>query len=253
MMNMSEHPSRQANKTWVAIRSAFFWILFASSTVIWAFPILLSVVFPLRVRFKVMRVWPHFNLWALKVICGVNYRIEGKENIPATASIVFSKHSSTWETIALQLMLPPAVYVAKKELLYVPFFGWAMSVLNFVTIDRSAGRRAIKFLVDQAKERFSRGLWIIIFPEGTRKAVGAEPDYRIGGAVIAQKCGVPIVPVAHNAGVYWPRHSFLKWPGEIVIAFLPLISSEGKKPDIIRDEVQHVIENKMNELLNLDP
>lgn len=241
--------ARQANKALVTIRSLVFFALMVVSTLVWSVPVLTSVIFPLKVRFAIMRVWPRFNLWALEIICGVKYRVEGLENLPDEPSIVFSKHSSTWETLALQLLIPPAVYVAKKELLYIPFFGWAMAVLNFLTIDRSAGRKAILYMVEQARDRFSRGLWIIIFPEGTRKSIGAEPDYKIGGAVMAQKTGAPIVPVAHNAGVYWPRHSFLKWPGEITVWFGPSIETKNKKAEQIRQETETVIETKMKELL----
>ncbi|MCB1754729.1 MAG: 1-acyl-sn-glycerol-3-phosphate acyltransferase [Gammaproteobacteria bacterium] len=241
--------TRQANKTLVAIRSFLYWILLTVSTVIWAWPILLSAVFPLQVRFKIMRVWPRFNMWALKTICGIRYRVEGLENLPKEPSIIFAKHASTWETIALQLLIPPAVYVAKKQLLYIPFFGWAMAVLNFVTIDRSAGRRAIVYMVEQAKDRLARGFWIIIFPEGTRKPIDAEPDYKIGGAVMAAKTGAKVVPVAHNAGIFWPRHSFLKWPGEVTVWFGPAIETNGLSAEEIRRTAQKVIESKMQELI----
>jgi 1-acyl-sn-glycerol-3-phosphate acyltransferase len=196
-----------------------------------------------------MRVWPRFNLWALKLICGVSYKVEGAENLPTEPAIIFAKHSSTWETIALQLLVPPAVYVAKKELLYIPFFGWAMAVLNFITIDRSAGRKAIVFMVEQAKERLSRGLWIIIFPEGTRKGVADELDYKIGGAVMAAKTGVPVMPVAHNAGIFWPKNSFLKWPGVITVSFEPAIDVTGMGAKEILSSVQEVIEAKMARLM----
>lgn len=241
--------ARQANRPLVAIRSAIFMLIMVVSTMVWWLPVVLSVVLPLRVRFAVMRVWPRFNIWALKVICGVRYRMEGLENLPDQPAIVFSKHSSTWETLILQLVIPPAVYVAKKELLYVPFFGWAMGVLNFLTIDRSAGRRAVLYLVEQAKDRLSRGLWIIIFPEGTRRPIDAPPEYKVGGPVMAQKTGAPVVPVAHDAGIFWPRHSFLKWPGEITVWFGPAIETSGKTSEQIKAEAQEVIENRMKELL----
>lgn len=242
------HRSREANKTLVWVRSAIYWVVLALTTMIWAWPILLSVVFPLETRFKVMRVWPRFNLWALKVICGVRYRVEGQENLPTEPSIIFAKHSSAWETIALQLLIPPAVYVAKKELLKIPFFGWALSVLNFITIDRAAGRRAIVHMVQQAKDRLSRGLWIIIFPEGTRKGVNDELDYKIGGAVMASKTNAKVVPVAHNAGIFWPRHSFLKWPGEVVVWFGPAIDTTDLNAEQIRNQAEEAIETKMVEL-----
>ncbi len=242
---------RHVNRNLVALRSAIYWCVLLISTLIWAWPVLFSVIFPLRVRHAIMRVWPRFNLWALKLICGIRYKIEGMENLPDKPSIIFAKHSSTWETLALQIAVPNAIYVAKKELLYIPFFGWAMAVLNFLTIDRSAGRKAIAYMVEQAKDRLSKGLWIIIFPEGTRKAVGAEPEYKIGGAVMAEKTRAPVVPVAHNAGIFWPRHSFLKWPGEITIWFGPAIETDHLDAEQIRAKARDVIEAKMQELLGI--
>lgn len=239
---------RQANIVSVFIRSSIYWLFLAVTTILWAWPVLFSVVFPVTTRFKVMRVWPKMNLYALRIICGISYRVEGEENLPDRPAIVFSKHSSTLETLLLQLHIPPAVYVAKKELLYIPFFGWGMAVLNFITIDRSAGHRAMVYMVQQAKDRLTRGLWVIIFPEGTRMAIDAAPDYKIGGAMMAAKTGAPVVPVAHNAGIFWPRKSFLKWPGEATIWFGPAIETDGVKARAILDQAQEVIEGKMKEL-----
>lgn len=233
----------------VALRSALYMVVLVISTCVIAGPVMLSIVLPLRYRFAIMRTWPRLNLWALDKICGLRYRVKGEENLPDQAAIVFAKHSSTWETLALQMLIPPAVYVAKKELLYIPFFGWAMAVLNFLTIDRSAGRKAIRYLVDQAVDRLERNLWIIIFPEGHRMPIDAAPNYKIGGAMMAARTGAPVVPVAHNAGVFWPRHSFMKWPGEITVSFLPPIETQGKKPDVILAEAQEVIEAEFQALL----
>ena len=242
--------TRQASsRQLVAIRSTIYMLVLVVSTCVIAGPVMLSVVLPLKYRFAIMRTWPRLNLWALEKICGVRYRVKGRENLPNEAAIVFSKHSSTWETIALQMLIPPAVYVAKKELLYIPFFGWAMAVLNFLTIDRSAGLKAIRYLVDQAVDRLGRGLWIIIFPEGHRMPIDAAPNYKIGGAMMAARTEAPVVPVAHNAGVFWPRHSFLKWPGEITVSFLPPIETKGKKPDAILAEAEAVIEEEFKALL----
>ncbi|MDO6461340.1 lysophospholipid acyltransferase family protein [Granulosicoccaceae sp. 1_MG-2023] len=240
---------KASSRRLVALRSAIYMVVMVLSTCIIAWPVMLSIVLPLKYRYAVMRTWPRVNMWALEKICGVRYTVKGRENLPSEPSIVFAKHSSTWETIALQMLIPPAVYVAKKELLYIPLFGWAMAVLNFLTIDRSAGRRAIRYLVDQAVDRLGRGMWIIIFPEGHRMAIDAEPNYKIGGAMMAARTGAPVVPVAHNAGVFWPRHSFLKWPGEITVSFLPPLQTEGKKADVILAEAQQAIETEFQALL----
>ena len=234
------------------LRSMVFFGLFACYTVGFAIPICLSAVLPIRWRYGIARGYPIVTLFTLRVICGLHYRVEGRENLPDTPSIVFSKHQSTWETLALTVQLPAATYVAKRELLWLPFFGWGMAALRFITIDRSSGRRAVEKIVEQARDRFASKLWIIIFPEGTRRPVGAAPNYKIGGAVTAVKTGVPVVPVALNSGEFWPRLSLIKWPGEITMAFGPAIDTTDRTPEEVRELASTWIEGKMQEITRVD-
>ena len=229
-------------------RSSLFMLCFSLLTVVYAVPMVCSWVLPMLWRYRVLRPYPKITLWLLRMICGLKHTIEGLDNLPERPAIIFSKHQSTWETLALTAYLPAAAYVAKRELLWVPFFGWGMASLRFITIDRSAGRKAVEQIVDQAKDRLSKGLWIIIFPEGTRKAAGAAPQYKMGGAVMAAETAAPIVPVALNAGEFWPRHSLIKWPGTITMSIGPAIQTENKSAEQIRDESQTWIESKMTEI-----
>ncbi len=233
------------NKAVLFIRGFVFWIGFAFSTFLWGGLTCLTVVFPMRVRFAFVRYWPRWNLWWLKVTCGLSYTVYGKENLPSEPSIVFAKHQSTWETLAMYYEFPDAVFVAKKQLLYIPFFGWGLAAMNYITIDRKAGKKAIKQIIEQAKIRLDGGFWVHIFPEGTRKGVEDAPNYRIGGAVAAVETQAKAVPVAHNAGYYWPRHGFIKYPGTIELHILPAIESTDKEAAELLAEVQTAIEDKM--------
>lgn len=231
------------------VRSLLFLLLFWLNTIVYAVPMVLAFLLPLMWRYRLVKVYPQVSLWLLKVCCGVRYRIEGKENLPNTPAIVFAKHQSTWETLSFILCLPPAAYVAKRELLWIPFFGWGMASLRYITVDRKAGRKAIVHIVKQAKDRLARGLWIIVFPEGTRRPVGAPLQYKIGGAVMAVQTGVPVVPIALNAGEFWPRNGLIKWPGEITMSIGPLIETRDKQAEQVRDQVQLWIETKMAEIV----
>jgi len=168
-------------------------------------PVLLSRLLSYELSATLSVIWLRVNLWGLKVFCGVTWKVEGIENIPNYPVLMMAKHQSTWETYFLPTLLTRAVYVAKKSLAYVPIFGWAIAALNFILIDRSSGRSAISQMVEQAQDRFDAGISVIIFPEGTRRPVGAEPNYRIGGGMIAENTAVDVVPVAMNAGEFWPR------------------------------------------------
>jgi 1-acyl-sn-glycerol-3-phosphate acyltransferase len=242
-------PALPAPRPVLYLRSALFWLGFATSTMLFATGLVCLWVAPLDWRYKLVRGWPAFNLWWLRVTCGLSYHIEGWENLPDEPMVIYAKHQSTWETLAIAGQFPPAAFVAKRELLKIPFFGWGMASLKFLTIDRSAGKRAVKQIIEQAQNRFSHGLSVVIFPEGTRKAVGAEPDYKVGGALIAKHTGRPLVPVALNSGEYWPRHSFIKWPGEIVVKIGPPVDPEGKRADEITAEARDWIEARMAEMV----
>ncbi len=215
-----------------------------------AFAVVLLALFPVPFRWRSSFVlqWAKLNLWSLRQICNLGYRLEGTENIPDSATIVLSKHQSAWETLALQTLFQPQVWVLKRELLWIPVFGWGLAMMKNIAIDRKAGRRAIKQVVQQGKRRLAEGCWVVIFPEGTRVAPGHRLRYRLGGAVLAEESGLPVVPVAHNAGEYWPRRSFLKRPGTVrMVVGAPIPSESRTSPEIIRD-VEEWIEGTMERL-----
>jgi len=224
------------------VRSLLFALGLWISTLVYGPLTLLTFPLPFRWRFHFVTYWTRFNLWWLKTTCGLSYRLEGREHIPERPAIVMCKHQSAWETLALQLVFEPQVWVLKRELLWVPFFGWGLAMMRPIAIDRKAGRQAVAQIVEQGKRRLREGSWVVIFPEGTRVAPGRRKRYRPGGAVLAQKSGFPIVPVAHNAGEFWPRRSFLKRPGTIRMVVGPLIPSEGRNAEEINREVETWIE-----------
>ncbi|MEJ2060228.1 MAG: lysophospholipid acyltransferase family protein [Gammaproteobacteria bacterium] len=230
------------------VRAFLFWIGFAISTMVIASTAFLLLPFSFRVRFAWISQWTHFNLWWLGLTCGLRYRVEGQENLPDRAAVVMAKHQSTWETVALQRFLPPQVWVLKRELLRIPFFGWGLSIVKMIAIDRSAGRGAVEQLVTQGKDRLSQGLWIVIFPEGTRVPPGKRKRYKMGGAVLAVESGAPVVPIAHNAGDFWPKGQFIKKPGTVTVRIGPAIESRDKTPEQLLREVEDWIESQMPQI-----
>lgn len=209
---------------------------------------LLTIVLPFPWRYWFISRWACLQLWLLKVLCRLDYSVQGAEHLPPGAAIILSKHQSAWETLAFQKIFPPQTWVLKRELLWVPLFGWALMLLRPIAIDRSAGRRAVEQVVAQGRQRLQSGLWVVVFPEGTRVAPGRRGRYAIGGAVLAAETGYPVVPVAHNAGSFWPRRGFFKKPGTVRVAIGPVIDSRGKSAEEIRKLSEAWIENKMLEL-----
>jgi len=194
-------------------------------------------------------LWSKVNLWGLARICGLNYRLTGAENIPKESCIVFAKHQSAWETIALVSLIPGRKsWVLKRELLFVPVFGWIMWYYKPIAINRKAGRRAIDQIIEQGTERLDSGSKIIIFPEGTRVAPGTHKRYGIGGALLAQKTGRPVLPVAHNAGVFWRRRGLRKYPGTIEVVIGPLIQTQGLDAGEINARAEAWIEGMVAQL-----
>ena len=234
------------------LRSLIFWVAFPISILVYV--ILLTLLFPLSHarRWALVQTWVSFVLWWLKVTCRLTYEVEGAEHISDTPGIVMSKHQSTWETVALQAIFPRQVWVGKRELMWIPVFGWGLALMKCIAIKRGTGRAAIKQLIKQGRERLDEGNWIIIFPEGTRIPAGEKGRYRIGGAVLAEHTGYPIYPVAHNAGEYWPRRSFIKRPGVIQVRIGPPIASEGKDAQSLIDAVETWIEGQMGEISTLE-
>jgi len=223
------------------IRSLLYSFVMWVSTIMVALIAVFLVFSPFHTRSKYIRPYAQFNVWALKVICGVRYEVVGRENIPTETFILLSNHQSTWETFVLQLIFPPLSFVIKKELLYVPFFGWALALLKPISIKRSSGRVALKQLIEQGIERLKENIIVIIFPEGTRTSPGTKVEYKKGGGILAEKSGYPVVPVAHNAGYYWPKGGFMKRKGLVTIHIGKPIPTQGRKAKDITNDAEAFI------------
>ncbi|MGF1548896.1 MAG: lysophospholipid acyltransferase family protein [Thiotrichales bacterium] len=242
---MAESP---AQTLWLSLRASAFWIVFAASTIVFSILVVAARMLPEQIPFWLVTRWGRLNVAALKVICGLGYRVEGLEHIGNEPSIVLAKHQSTWETLALLFLLPPQVWVLKRELLRVPFFGWGLAAMQPIAIDRKAGRSAVEQVISQGRERLDRGKWVVIFPEGTRTLPGTRVRYKLGGARLAAATGRPVVPIAHNAGLFWPRHQFIKRPGTITVRIGPRVDSVGRSSESINTEVEAWIETQMVDL-----
>lgn len=232
----------------LAIRSILFYFGMVLSLLCLVPFMLVAFPFPYSIRYGVLTRWGRFNVWWLRVTCGVIYRVEGQENIPPGPAIIMAKHQSAWETFALQIIFPPQTWVLKRSLLWIPVFGWGLALLYAIAIDRSAGRQALQQVIEQGTQRLRKGIWVVIFPEGTRTVPGTQGKYNIGGPMLAEKSGYPVVPVAHNAGECWSRNSFIKYPGQITVVIGPVIDPTGKKASVIGREVEAWIEGTMDRI-----
>ncbi len=199
--------------------------------------------FPLSKRFALIEWYAARIFDMLRLTCGLTYSVEGTENIPSEPHIAYWKHSSAWETFGQFLVGPPKVIVLKYELMYIPFFGWSLKLLCSIAVKRGAGASAVNQVVQQGRDRLGEGLSILIFPEGTRVAAGETRPYGVSGALLASRVGCKAVPIAHDAGYYWPRRGFLKRPGNIRVVIGPPIETAGREPRDINDEAQAWIEN----------
>jgi len=232
------------------LRSVAYELLRFAITVIFAVISLLTFAFKPITRYRIITAWSHLVVGMAWVICGVRYRVIGKDNLPASPAIVLSKHQSAWETLAYQIILPPQVWVLKRELLRVPFFGWGLAMMSPIAIDRGSAARALKQTLEQGRSRLSDGWWIVIFPEGTRTAPGKRGRYHLGGAWLACKTETPVVPIAHNAGSVWGRNAFIKYPGTITVSIGPVIEPAGMDPNAVNRKAEDWIENEVSRLGN---
>ena len=219
------------------------------SVFIYSFICVLAYPFPFRIRYKMIAEFVGMNIWFLKVICRVNYRIEGLENIPKDrVGIVLSKHQSTWETFLLPRLFRHSAIILKRELLWVPFFGWGLRLVDPIAINRSAKSNAMEQIIEKGKKALDSGRFIIIFPEGTRIPYGKVGNYRSGGARLAVATGYPVIPVAHNAGRYWSKRGILKYPGTIRVVIGAPIETKGRKHEEVLAEVKNWIESTVKKL-----
>lgn len=232
----------------IFLRSLLFSLGMITSTLVFAPLSMLTFPLPLRQRYAFISQWARFNLWWLAVTCKLEYHVEGAENIPGHPCVILCKHQSAWETLALQMIFPQQVWLIKRELLWVPFFGWGLAMLKPIAINRQAARQALRQLVDQGAQRLTEGLWVVIFPEGTRVAPGEKRPYAPGGAMLAHRSGHAVVPVAHNAGEFWPRRGFLKQPGTIRLVIGAPIIATGRHASEINALAESWIENTMTHI-----
>ena len=205
---------------------------------------------PHRSQFALARTWARCGLWMLDRLCGLTFTVEGRERIPSRNHVVMCKHTSAWETLALFVIFPPHVWVLKRELLWIPLMGWGLKLLRPIAIDRGAGRRAVNQVIEQGKERLAEGLWVIIFPEGTRVAPGETRNYGVSGALLASAAERLVVPVSHNAGEFWPRRGILKKPGTVRVIIGTPIPAAGRDPRELNAEIRKAIDAGLTRIAN---
>lgn len=232
----------------VLIRNLLFMLALAIFTPLYALIGMATFPFGPETRHKIIRGWPRIMAWVIKHVLGIPYRLIGTENIPAGPAIIVSKHMSAWETIMLQDIFPPMVFVMKREIHKVPFFGWGIAQMPMIAIDRTAGKDALAQVEEQGRDRLAHGFWVTIFPEGTRVAPGSKKRYKAGGSWLAAQTGTSVVPVAHNAGEFWPRNAFFKRPGDVVVSIGPVIDTRGLSAEEINRKAETWVEGEMRRL-----
>ena len=229
-------------------RSLVFQFYFFVSVCIASLTIFLLWPFPFDARFAIARWWGKSMLWVGRIVCGFEYSIEGEENIPEVPSVIMIKHTTVFETYTQLAVFPPQTWVVKRELKWIPFFGWGLAAMRPIAIDRGAGRTAVTQVIEQGQQRLADGIWITVFPEGTRMPAGQTRKYGVSGAALARAAQCPILPVAHNAGDLWPRRGLKKKPGHIRFCIGPPIDPGDRSPKDTNLIVQDWIESKMQEI-----
>ncbi|TAN46987.1 MAG: 1-acyl-sn-glycerol-3-phosphate acyltransferase [Methylococcaceae bacterium] len=233
---------------WLILRSAVFYAAMVLTTLVVCPLMVLHRHAPFSTRYGLAQYWVRFVLLALDKVCGLRFAVQGAEHIPPHSGIILCKHQSAWETIAIQAIFPPMAFVLKRELLNIPVWGWAMDTCDPIAIDRDAKSAALKQLLTQGAERLKQGRWIVLFPEGTRVPPGQRGEYMGSGGMLAQRAGCPVVPVAHNAGEFWARNSFIKYPGVIQVRIGPPIDAKQHKAQEIVALAEAWIEAQMEDI-----
>ena len=232
--------------TW--LRSSAFALALVLITPPYALLALCTVVLPRLLRYRVIAGWSRLVVQLARAILGIRWRIEGAEHLPPRPAVILAKHQSAWETMAFQLIFPPQVHVLKRELLWIPFFGWGLALMSPIAINRSRGVAALRAIAKKGRERLEQGFWVVVFPEGTRVRPGERRPYQLGGAWLAAEAGAPVVPVAHNAGLFWPRNAFLKRPGTVTVRIGPTIESANRDPKTVNQLAEKWIEEQQKAL-----
>lgn len=229
----------------IFLRSVLYLIILVVVVIPYSGLVLATSPLPRLARWKVIAGWPQFALWLARHLLGIEYEVIGRDNIPRTPTVILSKHQSAWETIAYTTIFPPHVYVLKRELLWLPFLGWGLALMSPIAINRAKGKEAIRRMIEVGGERLAQGFSIMVYPEGTRIPAGRRGTYKSGGGVLAVQNGASVLPVAHNAGLFWPRNSFLKYPGKVTVVIGEPIETNGRTAEEVMRSVEDWIENQM--------
>jgi 1-acyl-sn-glycerol-3-phosphate acyltransferase len=237
----------------ILLRSLLYTTLLFLVTLVFGVIVLVSALLPLTIeqRYVIPRAWGRFLTWLAGPICGLRYVVEGEENLPSEPFISLWKHSSAWETMAQMFVVPTASWLLKREVIWIPVIGWAVSTYKPIAINRSAGHSAVNQVVRQGRERLAAGMGVIVYPEGTRVAPGQTRKYGISGALLATETGTLVVPIAHNAGHFWKRRSIIKKPGLIRVVIGPPIDPQGLTAREVNERAQQWIEAKIAEIIAL--
>ncbi len=230
------------------VRSSLFALALILVTPVYALLALAAAPLPRMWRYRVISGWSRLVVFLARRILGIHWRVEGREHLPARPAVILAKHQSAWETMAFQLIFPPQVHVLKRELLWIPFFGWGLALMSPIAIDRSRGLAAMRNIARRGRERLQQGFWVVVFPEGTRVAPRERRTYQLGGAWLAAASGAPVVPVAHNAGLFWPRNAFLKRSGTVTVRIGPMIEPANHDPKTINALAEAWIEEQQKTL-----
>lgn len=231
------------------VRSAVFYLGYFTVMLLCGVLFLpISPFLPLSARYRLLNLYNYFIVVWFRLACGVRYDIKGREHLPSGPCVIQANHQCEWETVFLQVMKPPVCTVLKKELLNIPVFGWALRLLHPIALDRSKPARAMKQVLTQGEARLRGGLSVLIFPEGTRVDPGVRRRYNKSGSVIACRAGVPVLPVAHNAGERWPGRDWVKRPGVLRVRIGAPIDTSDKTPDEVIAEVEAWIEGQLREI-----
>ena len=230
------------------LRSALFAAALALITPPYALLALATFPLPRMARYRIISGWARLMVLLARTILGIQWKVEGRENLPERPAVILAKHQSAWETMAFQIIFPPQVHVLKRELLWIPFFGWGLALMSPIAIDRSRGVAALRVIARRGRERLAQGFWVVVFPEGTRVAPGERRAYQLGGAWLAAAAAAPVVPVAHNAGLFWPRNAFVKRPGTVTVRIGPAIDTKSRDPATINSMAEKWIEEQQKAL-----
>jgi 1-acyl-sn-glycerol-3-phosphate acyltransferase len=230
------------------LRSLLFMVALLIMTPPFVVCLLLLFWLPARGRRQFVMIWVRAAQWLIRHLLRIEHRVIGAENIPDAPCVIMCKHQSAWETIVLQGIFPLPSFVYKRELHWLPFFGWGLALMPFVGIDRSSGKEALNQVAERGKQRLAEGYPVIIFPEGTRVAPGLKKRYKVGGAYLAVKSGAPVVPVALNSGEFWRRRAFLKRPGQVTVSIGPAIDPAGLSAEDIVRRAENWIESEMQRI-----